>query len=108
MKKFFFLFLSLTAALILDAHPFTPGGVAVDWSQFNPKPQAVAPAVNLLKNGSFEMPGTDMTGWRGKGHWVGWAHVHAGKNKPQMKEFHAKFAKAATRQVSTAQTYEGK
>ncbi len=107
MKKFFFGF--LLPALLCSAadHPFTPGGVAVDWAQFDPKVQIETPAVNLVKNGSFEMPGTVLSGWRNKGHWAGWAHLH-GKNTPLLKEFNAKLLKAATRQVSTQQSFKGK
>ena len=74
MKKFYVLLAALTSG-VLWGDPCSPGGVAVDWAQFDPKPKVLTNTVNLLKNGSFEMPGTDMTGWRGKGHWIGWANV---------------------------------
>ena len=90
------------------ANPFTPGGVAVDWSQYDPKPQGVQSSVNLLKNGSFEMPGTDISGWRGKGHWVGWTHVHSAEKTPAMKDFQKTFSKSALRKISNAGAASGK
>ena len=108
MKK-----LCLAAAFIgtlfaFAADPFSPGGVAVDWSQYDPKPKVLANTVNLLKNGSFEMPGTDMSGWRGKGHWVGWAHVHSSEKTPQIKALQALLGKSAIRKASDAFAAEGK
>ena len=89
----------LLGTLGLHADPFTPGGVAVDWSKYDPKPEKAASTVNLLKNGSFEMPGTDLSGWRGKGHWVGWAHVHTAQKTPELQNFRTRFSRTAFRKV---------
>ena len=93
---------------VFAANPFTPGGVAVDWSQYDPKPQGVQSSVNLLKNGSFEMPGTDISNWRGKGHWVGWSHVHSSAKTPEITAFRQTFTKNAIRKVSTSAASDGK
>ena len=89
----------LLGTLGLHADPFTPGGVAVDWSKYDPKPEKAATTINLLKNGSFEMPGTDLSGWRGKGHWVGWAHVHTAQKTPELQNFRTRFSRTAFRKV---------
>ena len=109
MKKFYFLTgVLLSGAFMLGANPFLPGGIETDWMKYDPKPAEQVSAVNILKNGSFEMEGTELSGWRGKGHWSGWGHVHSGKKTPEMKALKAKFSKTAFRKVSTAQAYKGK
>lgn len=109
MKKLF-CFAALLAGSMLSfaAGPCPSGGVAVDWAQYDPKPKALGNKVNLIRNGSFELPGTDMTGWKGKGYWIGWSHVHTSEKTPQIKAFQALLGKSALRRVSTASAVKGK
>ena len=107
MKKFYVLLAALTSG-VLWGDPCSPGGVAVDWAQFDPKPKVLTNTVNLLKNGSFEMPGTDMTGWRGKGHWIGWANVHSAAKTPAIKNLQKTFSKCAIRKVTDSTAVKGK
>ena len=100
--------LLLCCAFVSKAHPFGPGGIAVDWTQYDPKEKALPTQVNLMKNGSFEMPGTVLNGWAGKQHWVGWAHVHAGTTDPKIKALREKFSKAVSRSVSDKYASDGK
>ena len=103
MKKFYFLTgVLLSGAFMLGANPFLPGGIETDWMKYDPKPAEQVSAVNILKNGSFEMEGTELSGWRGKGHWSGWGHVHSGKKTPEMKALKAKFSKTAFRSYNFA------
>jgi hypothetical protein len=109
MKKFYcFLWMLLGTALALQGSPYSPGGVAVDWAKYDPKTKQYQNTVNLLKNGSFEMEGTDLSGWRGKGSWIGWGHIHSAKKTEAIKKMREVMAKTAYRRVSTQMAYAGK
>ena len=109
MKKFYCCLCALLGSILaLQGTPYSPGGVAVDWSKYDPQTQKYQNTVNLLKNGSFEMEGTDLSGWRGKGHWIGWGHVHSAEKSAAIQKMRTVMAKTAYRRVSTQMAYAGK
>ena len=56
MKTFYCVLCALLGSIIaLQGTPYSPGGVAVDWSKYDPQTKKYQNTVNLLKNGSFEM-----------------------------------------------------
>ena len=109
MKKFYFCLCALLGSILaLQGTPYSPGGVAVDWSKYDPQTKKYQNTVNLLKNGSFEMEGTDLSGWRGKGHWIGWGHIHSSKKNAAIQKMRTVMAKTAYRRVSNQMAYAGK
>ena len=80
---------------------WSSGGVAVDWSLYDPKPaKELKSTVNLVPNGSFEVPGTDFKGRKGKGFWSGGARTHGKNNAKGFAEFRDLYNQSTNRLVN--------
>ncbi|MBO5791532.1 MAG: hypothetical protein J6S54_03575 [Lentisphaeria bacterium] len=107
MKQILLLAVFSLSAL-LAAAPFTPGGVAVDWAKYDPKPQKeIKSSVNFIKNGSFEEK-TDFKGSRGKGFWNAGQRAHGLKKTPETQKFRERFAASAIRKIRHGGADDGK
>ena len=107
MKLFLFA-LSLLVCTLNAATPFAPGGVAVDWSKYAPKPQKeIKSSINFVRNGSFEEQ-TDFKGSRGKGFWTAGSRAHGLKNTPANQAFKQRFSQAVIRRIRKDGAAEGK
>ena len=87
---------------------FSPGGVESDWSRFDPKPRCEESRINFVENGSFELPGTDFKGKKGKGAWLGTARTHGRNDAPKFKVFQEKFREVAVHEVTADPAAAGK
>lgn len=105
--------LSLGVLLLLPLLPlrgdFGPGGASLDFALYPPE-KAVAAGENLLRNGSFEEAGTDLSGQASgaAGAWRGHAHVHAGGEAPGVAEFRRELADLAQRRLSPEEPASGR
>ena len=104
------LFILLFSVFTLSASDvWSSGGVATDWALYDPKPvKQVQSTVNLVPNGSFEMPGTDFKGRKGKGFWTGGARTHGKNNAPGFAEFRDRYIQSTIRRINPQSAADGK
>ena len=108
MRPFFTAFLLCGVLSAGVPEIFSSGGVESDWSRFDPKPRREESRINFVENGSFELPGTDFKGKKGKGAWLGTARTHGRNDDPKFKVFQEKFRAAAVHEVTADPAAEGK
>lgn len=101
--------LILAAFSLGAADVWSSGGVASDWSKKETKPEKeIKSTVNYVKNGSFEMPGTDFNGKKGKGYWQWGARIHGKHEAPGAAEFKERYIKGTIRKINTKSATDGK
>ena len=108
MKISSLFFWLLFCGAVTASETFSSGGVAVDWSKYDPKAQPVQKSsVNYVLNGSFEEP-VDFNAPRSKRVWNSGSRTHGMKKTPEVKVFQERFAKSIIRQVRSSGAADGK
>ena len=107
MKLFYFFILFVLSHALCNASPFAPGGVAVDWAEYDPKPKAeVKSSINYVRDGSFEKSSFKVP--KNKQIWKSSARVHGLKKTPENQKFRERFSAAVIREIRKNGAADGK